>query len=98
MKANVHPTYYQTSVSCACGNKFVVGSTSQTLTVDICSKCHPFFTGEQKFLDVLGRVDKFVAKRQAASSYVKKDKKGQDAKSAKPKSLKEMLTVTKTAK
>jgi large subunit ribosomal protein L31 len=97
MKANLHPTYYQTTVSCACGNKFIVGSTSQTLSVDICSKCHPFFTGEQKFLDVLGRVDKFVAKRQAASSYTKKGKKGQDdAKTSTPKSLKEMLTVTKT--
>lgn len=98
MKANVHPTYHQATVSCACGNKFTVGSTVSTLSVDICAKCHPFFTGEQKFIDTLGRVDKFMAKRQAASSYTKKGKKGQETKDAAPKSLKEMLTVTKTAK
>jgi len=96
MKANVHPNYQQATVTCACGNKFTVGSTSATLSVDICSKCHPFFTGEQKFVDILGRVDKFMAKRQAASSYTKKGKKGQEIKNSAPKSLKEMLTVTKT--
>ena len=98
MKANVHPNYHQATVTCACGNKFTVGSTFPSLTVDICSKCHPFFTGEQKFVDILGRVDKFMAKRQAASSYLKKGKKCQEVKDATPKSLKEMLTVTKTSK
>lgn len=97
MKTNIHPTYHQATVTCACGNTFTVGSTSQTLHLDICSSCHPFFTGEQKFIDILGRVDKFLAKRQAAGGYVKKAKKS-NLVDTKPKSLKEMLTVTKVSK
>lgn len=98
MKANLHPTYFQANVTCACGNSFVVGSTTKDLRVDICSKCHPFFTGEQRFVDALGRVDKFLARRQAASPQAKKTKKGQLTTKAKPLTLKEMLTVTKTDK
>lgn len=97
MKANLHPPYHQTTVTCACGNTFTVGSTVADLRVDICSKCHPFFTGEQRFVDTLGRVDKFLAKRQAAAPRGKKIKKGQAVTAAKPLTLKEMLTVTKTA-
>lgn len=101
MKANIHPTYHQAIVTCACGNSFTVGSTVSELRVDICSKCHPFFTGEQKFVDALGRVDKFMAKRQAAAAAVpskKKAKKGKVVAAAKALTLKEMLTVTKTDK
>ncbi len=97
MKANLHPTYQPATVTCACGNSFTVGSTTKDLRVDICSKCHPFFTGEQRFVDILGRVDKFLAKRQAAAPRTKKGKKGQIDLKAKPLTLKEMLTVTKTA-
>lgn len=99
MKSNLHPKYYQATVTCACGNSFTTGSTSQDLRVDICSKCHPFFTGEQKFIDTLGKVDRFMAKRQAAAGRVvtKKGKKGTSG-AAKTLSLKEMLTVTKTEK
>ena len=96
MKANLHPTYHQATVTCACGNSFSVGSTVADLRVDICSKCHPFFTGEQRFVDTLGRVDKFLARRQAAVPRLKKGKKGQVDIKAKPLTLKEMLTVTKT--
>ena len=96
MKANLHPTYHQATVTCACGNSFTVGSTTANLRVDICSKCHPFFTGEQRFVDTLGRVDKFLARRQAAAPRLKKGKKGQIDINAKPLTLKEMLTVTKT--
>lgn len=103
MKANLHPTYHQATVTCACGNTFVTGSTVKDLRVDICSKCHPFYTGEQRFVDTLGRVDKFMAKRQAASvtpvSKKKAAKKGARATTpAKTLTLKEMLTVTKTDK
>lgn len=103
MKANLHPNYVQTTVTCACGNTIVTGSTVKDLKVDICSKCHPFYTGEHRFVDILGRVDKFMAKRQAASTSVvskkKAAKKGQKLeKQAKPLTLKEMLTVTKTEK
>ncbi len=94
MKSNLHPTYHQTTITCACGNSFTVGGVTKDLRVDVCAKCHPFFTGTQKFLDTLGRVDKFIAKRQAAAGFVKKNK-SQDKEAAPAKSLKEMLTVKK---
>ena len=63
MKQGIHPQYYSDcQVSCACGNKFTTGSTSAKIDVDVCSKCHPFFTGQQKFVDIKGRIDKFNEK------------------------------------
>ena len=62
MKENIHPRYVETTVKCACGETFVTRSTKEDLRVDICSKCHPFFTGKQKFVDAGGRVDKFKKK------------------------------------
>lgn len=62
MKADLHPKYYCTTVTCACGESFETGSTSETLKVEICSKCHPFFTGKQKFVDTGGRVERFKRK------------------------------------
>ncbi|MDF2718173.1 MAG: ribosomal protein [Paenibacillus sp.] len=62
MKAGVHPNYHVTNVTCACGNTFESGSIKQNLRVEICSNCHPFFTGKQKFIDAGGRVDKFKKK------------------------------------
>lgn len=59
MKDNLHPQYNQTTISCACGNVINTGSTKENLKVDICSKCHPFFTGKQKLVDAGGRVDRF---------------------------------------
>ena len=59
MKEKIHPTYEFVEVTCACGNKFMTRSTSKTLKLDICSACHPFFTGKQKLLDTEGMVDKF---------------------------------------
>lgn len=59
MKENIHPKYGRATVRCACGETFVTGSTKSELKVEICSKCHPFFTGKQKFVDAGGRVDKF---------------------------------------
>jgi large subunit ribosomal protein L31 len=66
MKAGIHPDYNEATIRCACGETVVSRSTKGDMTVDICSKCHPFFTGKQKFVDVGGRVDKFK-KRLAAS-------------------------------
>lgn len=67
MKKGIHPNWtHQTQVTCSCGNKFTVGSTEETLQVDICNKCHPFFTGEMKFVDRQGRVDKFLKKMKTA--------------------------------
>jgi large subunit ribosomal protein L31 len=59
MKENLHPQYQQVAVHCACGETFQTGSTKKELRVDICSKCHPFFTGKQKLLDTAGRIDRF---------------------------------------
>jgi large subunit ribosomal protein L31 len=60
MKAEIHPKYEETSVSCACGAVYHVGSTRRDLKIGICAACHPFFTGEQKFVDTAGRVEKFA--------------------------------------
>ncbi|MDA1280511.1 MAG: 50S ribosomal protein L31, partial [Chloroflexi bacterium] len=61
MKANIHPRYYDNAVvACACGNTWEVGSTNQTLRTEICSKCHPFWTGEQRIVDTEGRVERMM--------------------------------------
>jgi len=96
MKQNLHPEYKETTVTCACGNVFTVGGTSDALHVDVCDKCHPFFTGTQRFIDSMGRVDKFIAKRKAASGYVKKGKDRKEI-DTNPKTLKEMLEAKKKA-
>lgn len=67
MKAEIHPTYFpQAKVTCACGNSFAVGSTMEKIQVEICSNCHPFYTGNDKIMDTAGRVEKFKARRAAA--------------------------------
>ena len=65
MKAEIHPKYHQVNVHCACGETWTTGSTKTDLRIEICSKCHPFFTGKQKLVDSAGRVDRFQ-KRYAA--------------------------------
>ncbi len=62
MKQDIHPDYRVTTVTCACGNSFQTRSTRQGLKLDICSSCHPFYTGKQKLIDTEGRVDKFRKK------------------------------------
>ncbi len=76
MKKETHPTYFpEAKVICACGNSFVVGATKPEIRVEICAKCHPFYTGEEKLLDVAGRVEKFKARREKAEAAPKKEKK-----------------------
>jgi large subunit ribosomal protein L31 len=71
MKAEIHPTYFtEAKVSCVCGNTFTTGSVMKEINVDICSACHPFFSGKQKLVDTEGRVEKF--KKKYASFYDKK--------------------------
>ena len=72
MKADTHPTYNETTVTCACGNSFPVGSTATDLRVEVCSQCHPFFTGNEKVLDSAGRVEKFKARQAAAKGKTAK--------------------------
>ncbi len=68
MKADIHPTFYENAVvTCACGASYTVGSTQEKIEVEICSACHPFYTGQDKVLDSTGRVDRFK-KRQASSA------------------------------
>ena len=62
MKEGIHPKYQRTLVHCACGNEFETGSTLKEIKVEICSNCHPFFTGKQKLVDAAGRVEKFRTK------------------------------------
>lgn len=62
MKQGIHPEFKKAIVTCACGEQFESGSVKQNLHVEVCSKCHPFFTGKQKFIDAGGRVDKFRKK------------------------------------
>jgi large subunit ribosomal protein L31 len=101
MKSDIHPKYYpDCKVTCACGNTFTTGSTLKEISVDICADCHPFFTGKMKFIDTMGRVEKFQKKQAAAKkhSFVKKAdrKKQQETKeAAQPVSLKEMILKEK---
>ncbi|KKT77584.1 MAG: 50S ribosomal protein L31 [Parcubacteria group bacterium GW2011_GWF2_44_8] len=68
MKQDTHPKYNEKStIKCACGATFAAGSTQESISVEICSQCHPFFTGKQKLVDTAGRVDKFKARMQASA-------------------------------
>ena len=70
MKVQIHPKWYQAEVSCACGNHFTVGSTIPEIKVEICSNCHPFYTGQMKYIDTAGRVDAFKTRQKAAAKNV----------------------------
>lgn len=99
MKQNIHPQYYPTAkVTCACGNTFTVGSTVPEIRVEVCSACHPFYTGQMKYVDTLGRVDKFKKAQKAAEAVkaVREEKKKVKEERRKrvedaPKTLREML-------
>ncbi len=95
MKKDIHPQVNtKTKVTCACGNTFVTMSTLPEISVEICNACHPFFTGQQKFIDTEGRIEKFEKKVKVAAEKGKASKKKKGKKSGKsnsPTSLKEML-------
>lgn len=99
MKANIHPQYFdQARVICACGNRFTTGSTLEEIHVELCNKCHPFYTGEQKFVDSASRIQKFQAKQNIAKQYLTKKVKKQEEQKQKeeaPKTLREMLMAIK---
>ena len=73
MKDGIHPAYVTTTVTCSCGNTFKTRSTKKELKVDICSACHPFFTGKLKYIDTAGRIEKFQSKFAAGDSYANCD-------------------------
>jgi large subunit ribosomal protein L31 len=82
MKADIHPTYYSDAkVVCACGNTWTTGSTKKEIHVEVCSKCHSFFSGEQqRIMDIEGQVDRFYKKLQARKEYVESQQAKEDAK------------------
>lgn len=103
MKENIHPQYHDAKVTCACGNTFTTGSTKPEIRVEICNKCHPFFTGDAKFIDTEGRVERFQRQRKEAQSRslpVSKKKKAekQEKVDEQPKSLKEMMEFLQKGK
>ena len=76
MKADIHPKYFsEAKVTCACGNKFVVGSTKEKIEVEICSACHPFYTGNDKVIDTAGRVERFKTRASRTTTKVSKKAK-----------------------
>jgi len=91
MKAEIHPTYFpEAKVVCACGNKFTIGSTKPEIHAEVCSNCHPFYTGEAKFVDTEGRVERF--ERIVKAKQEAKPKKEEKVKEReRPRTLKEML-------
>ena len=93
MKKDIHPVYYKdANVSCACGNNFVVGSTQAELKVEICSACHPFYTGKQKLMDTARRVEKFTEKQAKKSTLsARKGKKVKRAVQAAKRESKEVV-------
>lgn len=109
MKDTIHPQVYtDCTVTCVCGNKFTTTSTKKSISVEICSNCHPFYTGQQKFVDTEGRIDKFAKKvklaqeKQESQTKIKATKKAKKAesqtKSTEPKlSLKDILKQSKEA-
>jgi len=76
MKQGIHPQFFdKAEINCICGNKFTTGSTQEKIDVEVCSKCHPFFTGQHKFVDIKGRIDKFNEKVVKGKTYKGKKKK-----------------------
>lgn len=103
MKANIHPTWIaDAKVTCACGSTFTTGSTVPTIRVELCSACHPFYTGTQKFVDTLGQVDRFIKKTEVSRVKQIEHKKIVEARksrisnrSSERPSLKDLLTQSR---
>lgn len=105
MKQGIHPKWFsEAKAICACGAVWVVGSTKEEVHVEVCAKCHPFFTGEAKYIDVLGKVDTFLKKkkkhqaiREVKTQIKKAKEKKVEEEKERPKSLKELLSHFKKA-
>ncbi len=100
MKANIHPQYFEKAqVICVCGNRFTIGSTREIIHVELCYNCHPFYTGQQRFVDSDSLIKKFENKQQAAQVYQQQKTKKKEEKKQKiqegQKTLRQMLTGLK---
>lgn len=91
MKPKIHPEYGKTTITCACGAVYHVGSTKKNIKVEICAKCHPFFTGVQKIVDTTGRVERFMRKY----GYITQDKEGKDKAGGKGEGKADAVVETK---
>jgi large subunit ribosomal protein L31 len=101
MKNGIHPQYYpDCQVTCVCGNSFVTGATVPEIKVELCSACHPFYTGKQKLVDSARRVEKFSAKKEASKKVaaVRRGKKVKNEERAKERAKKEIVIKTKDIK
>jgi large subunit ribosomal protein L31 len=91
MKKDIHPEYYpEAKVICACGNTWTTGSTQETIRTDVCSECHPFFTGEQRIVDTEGQVDRFYKKLKAREEYLKEKEAREQKKASADVSIEEL--------
>ena len=103
LKEKIHPKWFQATVVCSCGNTFTTGSTREKLHVEICSACHPFFTGNQKFVDTEGRVEKFMTKygtvtsKRSKKEQAKAEKAKADAEAAKAAEVAEQIAQAAAA-
>ena len=97
MKKGIHPTFYtDTVVTCACGNTWVTGSTRKVIRTEVCSRCHPFYTGEQaRIVDTEGQVDRFYRKLQARQGFVDQKKSREDSRISLEKPLAELNLGTR---
>lgn len=91
MKKDIHPTYYtDAQIICACGNTWTTGSTQKVIRTDVCSKCHPFFTGEQRIVDTEGQVDRFYKKLQVRKQYLEDQQAREQARTSMERPIAEL--------
>ena len=91
MKEGIHPVYYpDAQVICACGNTWTTGSTEKLIRTDVCSNCHPFYTGEQRIVDTEGQVERFYKKLQARQDYLEEEKSREEARTSPERTIEEL--------
>ena len=96
MKQDLHPQYQTATVTCSCGNSFTIGATVESMRVELCSNCHPFYTGDQKLVDTAGRVEKFQQRLSKVKKSEKREVKSEKTvKSDQPESNKDRLKELK---
>ena len=96
MKKDIHPTYYPNAeVICACGNTWTTGSTVKVIRTDVCSKCHPFFTGEQRIVDTEGQVDRFYKRLQARQQFLSDQEARESARTSPERPVQELELGTR---
>ena len=98
MKKDIHPKYYEDAVvTCACGNSWVTGSTRKEIRTEVCSACHPFFTGQQqRIIDIEGQVDRFYKRLQARQEYIETNKERDESKTSLDRPISELELGTRT--